>query len=198
MFKSKVFKNCVALFLITLIAGFALACVNEITKEPIELAENNAKMDAYNIVFENAEFKEIENIDALMRDFQSENSSAVVNEVLEAFDENNNSVGYVMSATASNGYGGDVKIAIGFSSQTDSITGFTVLSHSETAGLGAKCSEDSFKSQFKGKKGIIQYVKDSADSDNEIDAISGATITTNAITDAVNVATDFYNSIKEG
>ncbi len=199
MVKSKAFKNCLALLLITLIAGLVLACVNEITKEPIEQAENNAKMQAYNVVFENAQFKEIENSDVLIDEFNSDGNTAAVNDVLEAFDDNGNSVGYVMSATASNGYGGDVKIAVGFSSQSDCITGFTVLSHSETAGLGAKCTDAEFESQFSGKKGTIQYVKGStAVGDNEIDAISGATITTNAVTDAVNAATDFYNSIKEG
>ena len=202
MLKSKIFKNCLALLLITLVAGFALACVNEITKEPISQAENQAKMDAYNQVFQNAEFKEIENVQALIDEYNSANqSNAVVNDALQAMDVNGNVIGYVMTATSSSGYGGDIKIAIGISSQGDKITGFKVLSHSETAGLGARCAEDSFQSQFGGKNaGVISYVKGSAVAgDDEIDAISGATITTNAVTEAVNAATGFYQSLaKEG
>ena len=59
MAKSKVFKNCLALLLITLVAGLALAVVNEITAKPISEAENKAKMAAYESVFSGVEFEEI-------------------------------------------------------------------------------------------------------------------------------------------
>ena len=58
MAKSKVFKNCLALLLITLVAGFALAVVNEITAKPISEAENKAKMAAYESVFSGVEFED--------------------------------------------------------------------------------------------------------------------------------------------
>ena len=74
-------------------------------------------------------------------------------------------------------------------------TGFTVLSHSETAGLGAKATEDDFKSQFIGKSANgINYTKNGASSDNEIDALSGATITSNAVCEAVDSALAVYNN----
>ena len=59
--KSKVLKNCLALLLITLVAGLALSGVNEITKGPIAKAEQKAKMYAYNTVLPNATFEEPEN-----------------------------------------------------------------------------------------------------------------------------------------
>lgn len=201
MAKSKVFKNCLALLLITLIAGFALAVVNEITAKPISEAENKAKMSAYESVFSGAEFKEIQSADKLIT---AENESAPVqnarvDDVLQAVDKDGNVIGYVMSATSSSGYGGDVKIAVGISVSDDKITGFKVLSHSETAGLGAKCTEDGFQNQFAGKTaGELSYVKNGSASDSEIDAISGATITSSAVTDAVNAATHFYSTLKEG
>lgn len=202
MLKSKAFKNCLALLLITLVAGLALACVNEITTEPIASAEYKAKMQAYEVVFKDAEFKELDNADALLeKGNKAIDSSATVDEVLMAVDKNGNTIGYVMSATSSAGYGGNVKIAVGISCESDTITGFTVLSHSETAGLGARCTEDEFKNQFAGKiAGIIEYVKGGgASGDNQIDAISGATITSNAVTEALNGATAFYNNeLKEG
>ena len=198
MAKSKVFKNCLALLLITLVAGLALAVVNEITAKPISEAENKAKMAAYESVFSGVEFEEINSSDKLIK---AENDSAPVqnasvDDVLRAVDKNGNTVGYVISAS---GYGGDVKIAIGISAADDKITGFKVLSHSETAGLGAKCTEDDFQNQFAGKSaGKLSYVKNAAASDSEIDAISGATITSSAVTDAVNAATHFYSTLKEG
>ena len=75
MAKSKVFKNCLALLLITLVAGLALAVVNEITAKPISEAENKAKMAAYESVFSGVEFEEINSSDKLIK---AENDSAPV------------------------------------------------------------------------------------------------------------------------
>ena len=201
MAKSKILKNCLALLLITLVAGLALSCVNEITKEPIAKAEETAKLEAYNAVFDGAEFTDIENGEELLKLSAATDSVCTVDEVLAAQDAGGNIIGYVMSVTSPLGYGGDIKMAVGISSESNTITGFSVLSNSETAGLGAKCTEDEFASQFAGKSAAgIEYVKGGgAASDTQIDAISGATITTNAVTEGVNCALEFYNMcLKEG
>lgn len=198
--KNKFLKNCLALFLITLIAGVSLAVVNEITKEPIAQAENNAKLAAYNEVFVDVQFEEIADSAEILKANAGKVSPAAVEEVLLAKDKDGNTAGYVMSAVSPNGYGGDIKVAVGISSKDDTISGISILSNNETAGLGSKCTDDEFKSQFKGKsaKGI-QFTKTGASTDSEIDAISGATITTNAVTQAVNAALEVYNnSLKEG
>lgn len=198
--KSSFFKNCLALLAITLVAGFALSAVNEITKEPIALAEEKARSEAYQTVFSDAQFTVIDNAEELMLKFNEENAYCSVDDVLEAKNANGNSIGYVMSATSPSGYGGNIQIAVGISSETETITGFSVLSNSETAGLGAKCTEDFFTSQFAGKAANgISYAKTGAADNTQIDAISGATVTTNAVTEAVNCALDFYNNVlKEG
>lgn len=198
--KSGFLKNCIALFAITLVAGFALSAVNEITKAPIAAAEEKARSEAYQMVFADAEFKAIDNAEELLAEFLSAENPCSVDDVLEATDENGNTIGYVMSATSPSGYGGDIQVAIGISSETETITGFSVLSNGETAGLGAKCTEDFFTSQFAGKSANgITYTKTGAADNTEIDAISGATVTTNAVTEAVNCALDFYNNVlKEG
>lgn len=205
MLKSKFFKNCLALLSITLVAGLALAFVNEITQEPIAAAEENARKEAYNTVYPDAQFETADNAGVLLEEAASaiENAGLTgcsVDDVLRAVDSSGNTIGYVMSATSPSGYGGDIKIALGISSESESITGFTVLSNSETAGLGAKCTEDEFTSQFAGKSAEgIAYTKSGASGDTEIDAISGATITSSAVTDAVNSALAFYNNVlKEG
>lgn len=74
------------------------------------------------------------------------------------------------------------------------MTGLSVLTHSETAGLGANCTTESFQSQFVGLKGPeIAYSKEGASADNEFDAISGATITSKALAKAVNAGLGFLS-----
>lgn len=203
--KNSFLKNCLALLLITLVAGFALATVNEVTKEPIAAAEEKAKFEAYETVYPDVEFAAIDDTEALLQQSVTSVETAgltgcTVDDVLAAKDSEGNVVGYVMSATSPSGYGGNIKVALGISNEDNSITGFSVLSNSETAGLGAKCTEDEFQSQFAGKSASgINYTKSGATTDTEIDAISGATITSSAVTDAVNSALAFYNNVlKEG
>ena len=154
----------------------------------------------YEVVYPDAQFEALDNTDEILKassaSLKKENlSQCTVDDVLKATDKNGNLIGYVFSATSPSGYGGDVKVAIGVSAKTNKLTGFTVLSHSETAGLGAKATEDDFKSQFIGKSANgINYTKNGASSDNEIDALSGATITSNAVCEAVDSALAVYNN----
>lgn len=203
--KSSFLKNCVALLVITLVAGLALSAVNEITKEPIAKAEETARLEAYETVFPDAELETPQDLDALLEGGQAAIDSAgltgcTVSDILYANDANGERIGYVVAAVSPNGYGGDISVAVGIDAKTSTITGFSVLSNSETAGLGARCTEDEFVSQFAGKDATsIEYVKGGGAAGNQIDAISGATVTTNAVTEAVNSALAVYgNVLKEG
>lgn len=203
--KSSFLKNCIALLVITLVAGLALSAVNEITKEPIAKAEETARLEAYETVFPDAEFETPQDLDALLEGGQAAIDSAglsgcTVSDILYANDANGNRIGYVVAAVSPSGYGGDISVAVGIDSKTNTVTGFSVLSNSETAGLGAKCTDDEFTSQFKGKEATsIEYVKGGGAAGNQIDAISGATVTTNAVTEAVNSALTVYADVlKEG
>lgn len=195
--KSNIIINTIVLVAITFVAIFALALVNQVTKEPIAQAEINARAEAYRAVFPDAaDFSEIENTEGLLEAAPAlleENGFAgcTINDVLSVVD-GDTVIGYVVSSTTPIGYGGDVQIAVGISTD-GSLTGFDVISQNETPGFGANCEEDSFKSQFAGKLAVIlNYTKSGSASDTEIDALSGATITTNAITQAVNAAIIFY------
>ena len=96
-----------------------------------------------------------------------------------------------MSMTGTEGYAGDIKLTIGFDME-GTITGLEVLSMNETAGLGAKIKDDEFSNQYIGiKADELIVTKTGKQSDNEIDAISGATITTSAVTKAVNAGIAF-------
>ena len=196
--KSSIVVNTLVLLIVTLVAVAGLAVVYQVTKEPIAQAEANAKAAIYAAVFEKANgFSEAENAEQLIAGSQqaienAELGGCSVNEVLIAKAESGEALGYVISATSPNGYGGDIQIAVGISND-GVITGFNVISNSETAGLGSKCTDPDFTAQFEGKNAdILKYTKTGAVADDEIDAISGATRTTNAVTQAVNTAIVFY------
>ena len=94
-------------------------------------------------------------------------------------------MGYVLSVTSREGYGGDITFTMGIRLD-GTLNGISILSISETAGLGMK-AEAVLKPQFENKNvSQFTYTKSGAVSDDQIDAISGATITTNAVTTAVN------------
>lgn len=188
--KSTIIKDAIALFVITLIAGLLLGLVNQVTKEPIAASELAAKNAAYQKVF--SEGKNFEEEEALTKKLETVSfQGAEISEVLAAKDDEGNTLGYVMSLVAKEGYGGDISFAIGV--KTDGImTGLSVLSHSETAGLGANCTKEEFQMQFAGLAGPeIQYSKTGKNNKNEFDAISGATITSKALTVAVNAGLSF-------
>lgn len=196
---SQILINTLVLLVVTFIAVLALAVVNQITREPIAQAEINARAEIYRVVYADAEnFAEVENTEQLLEDSAQILSDAgyggcTINDVLAVTDSSDNIEGYVISSTSPSGYAGDIQIAIGISAGDGKLTGFNVVANSETAGLGSKCADPEFTDQFKGKTAsVLEYTKTGASADNEIDAISGATITTNAVTEAVNAAIVFY------
>lgn len=108
-------------------------------------------------------------------------------------------VGYVC-ITQSNGYGGALRVMTGISSD-GVVTGVSILSNSETVGLGANCVKESFRSQFVQQipaDGYAVYKAGAAQPDSGgIAALTGATITSNAVVAAVNDAVALYRSINE-
>ena len=100
-------------------------------------------------------------------------------------DADQNLLGFVITVTSHVGYGGVITFTMGITLE-GTLNGISILDISETAGLGMK-AESVLKPQFADKKvPSFTYTKQGAMSDSQIDAISGATITTNAFTNAVN------------
>ncbi len=192
--KSNAPKNIIVLFVVALVSVAILAVLNQVTMDPIAQAEAAAKQEAYMAVYPADEFKEVS------ADYTSPEPEAkvTVNTVLEAY-KGGEQVGYVVDATSPNGYGGDVQIAVGITNEGE-ITDFTVIAAaSETPGLGAKSTEEEFQSQFAGLSALqpVEFSKTGANRDNnEYDAISGATITSTAVKQAVNEAIAVYQSMK--
>lgn len=120
---------------------------------------------------------------------------ATIEEAMKVLKKDGSIEGYVLTVTDHEGYGGDIRFAMGIKSDK-TVNGISFLSISETAGLGMKAVEDDFKNQFAGKKADhIVYTKNGASADNEIDALSGATITTNAVTNGVNAGLYYVGTL---
>lgn len=162
----------ITLFIICLVATALLGLTNDVTAPIISKLAVETEINSRKEVFPDAaEFGEAE--------IKGESS------IVPALDENGNTIGYVVVNVAK-GYGGDVSVMTGV--DTDGkVTGISILSHSETAGLGAKATTEDFRSQFIGLVNGITVSKDKA-GDNSIDAITGATITSRAVVNAVNEA----------
>lgn len=191
-------KNTISLMLITLIAGLLLGVVYEITKEPIAAEQQRAKEEAYKAVFADAESFEAIDLDvAKVEGNLADNGYDVtVDEAMKVFDKTGNAAGYVLTVTDHEGYGGDVQFAMGVKSD-GTVNGISFLSISETAGLGMKATEEDFMKQFANKNvENFQYTKNGSSSDEEIDAISGATITTNAVVNGVNAGLYYISTLE--
>lgn len=194
-------KNTISLMLITVIAGLLLGLVYEITKEPIAKEKQRAKEEAYKTVFSDAnKFNEfvIDDESKVSDEMRAQGYDADIDEVMEVIDEKGNHAGYVLTVTDHEGYGGDIQFAMGVRND-GTLNGISFLSIGETAGLGMKATEDKFKNQFAGKNvGKFSYTKSGAAKDDEIDALSGATITTNAVTNGVNAGLYYINELING
>ena len=201
---SKIIKDAMALTAITLVSGLALGAVHGITEEPIARQEELAKQEAYQEVFPDASEFEAVTLDEglteqLRASLDEEGYTAQsIQEVMEALDGSGEKMGYAFTVVSSEGYGGDIQFSIGI--QNDgTVNGISILSISETAGLGMKADTEEFKSQFAGKQvDAFTYTKNGASADREIDAISGATITTNAMTNGVNAGLCAFRVMEGG
>lgn len=202
MKKNTILKDTLILTVITLVAGGLLGLVYEITKEPIAQQEELAKQEAYQAVFEDADSFEVcaEAEDAEIAAYLAENgfTAQTVNEIMEAKDASGETLGYAINMTTSEGYGGDISFSMGV--QMDgTMNGISILSINETAGLGMNAQKDEFKNQYSNKNvEAFEVTKTGASGDNQINAISGATITSNAVTGGVNAGLCAFNYVKEG
>lgn len=191
-------KNTGIMVAITVIAGLLLGLVYQVTKDPIAEQEAKAKQEACQEVFQDASSFATIGVEALPAGWNEEGyTQESVDEVMEAKDTSGELMGYVVTVTTKEGYGGDIQFSIGVRLD-GTVNGISILSISETAGLGMQ-AEAVLKPQFAGKNvEKFAYTKNGAAADNEIDAISGATITTNAVTNGVNAGLYYFQTVLGG
>lgn len=189
-------KDALILCAITLVAGACLGGVYEMTKGPIEAANLAAKAEAYRAVLPEADSFESDDLGDTLAAANTDIAgmgfgNVTVDEAVTAVDGSGSLVGYVVTSTSNDGYGGAITVSVGI--QADgTVSGIEFLTIGETAGLGMNAQKPEWKAQYSGKNvDAFSVTKNGASSDNEINAISGATITSNAVTGAVNAAVYF-------
>lgn len=201
MGKGGFIKDAMILFVITLVAGVGLGGVYGATKEPIAIANEKARQEAYRAVLSDAdEFVEIDGISDVIAGSAEALSGAGFGKVqvdgaVQAM-KGADPVGYVISTTSKDGFNGTVSIAVGFDKE-GKVTKLEYLTLAETPGLGMNAEKPDFKDQFNGMSvSAFDVTKngDGAGSDELIDAMSGATITSRAVTGAVNAAIYFKDN----
>ncbi len=187
-------KDTLILFVITLLAGLILGVVYQVTKDPIEAQKEKARQDAYREVFTDAaSFNELEMGKISDDEWNTLGYSSIdIEQVMEAMSENGDGIGYVVTVTSHEGYSGDIQFIMGIRSD-GTLNGISLLSISETAGLGMR-AEEVLKPQY-ANKNVKQFdITKGSTGESHIDAISGATITTRAITDGVNAGLYYFQT----
>ncbi len=180
----------VSLFVICLCVTALLAVTNAVTKDAIAYQQERSAAESRQAVCPDAvDFEKVE------YDVQGV-------ECYKALDESGNLIGYAISS-ASRGYGGDVKVMTGINSEDGSVIAINVYDNSgETPGLGVNTSGEKFTSQFAGLSSGTGVTVDKDAGKNPdslaVDSVTGATISSRAVVDAVNQAFDAYNAVKEG
>ncbi len=167
-----ILKLAIILLLITAVVAGLLGLVNMLTADKI--AENTAKKanEAMQTVLPASSYEKL--------DISAEGIS-------EAYKAEK---GYVIRLNAM-GFGGAIDMMVGVD-LSGAVTGISVISHGETASLGAECTRADWQSQFAGTSGNLQVSKDGG----TIDALTGATVTSRAVTEAVNRAVEFVKEVQ--
>ena len=167
---NKIVKLTVVLFLVCAIVAGVLGGVNLITKDKIAEQDRIKTAKAYSAVLEASDYTDVDYDQATF---------TTIDRIVKADDK-----GYVVTTTFSGAHG-SITMAVGV--DTDyKCTGISIISHAETSGLGAKAAEQSeygqnWRAQFIGQGDDVKLAK----SGGAIDAITAATITSNAVAGAV-------------
>ena len=171
-----------ALLMICIVATTLLALTNSVTAQKIADMAAEKEIASRRVVLPDA------------ASFGEQQSYETLN-YCAALDSAGAEIGMVFTASAK-GYGGDVTVMVGIGAD-GKVTGIEILSHDETPGLGANSTKPEFKNRFVGKSGVLTVSKTSNEGQNA-QAITAATITSKAVTSAVNASLSAYAAIKGG
>ena len=189
--KKTVIKNTLILVAIALSAALILSVVYAVTKSTIAEAEEKERMDSFYYVLPDAKSFRDGGGDSVKK-FNEEIKGAEILSAYKGYDENDNAVGTVVSVLSHNGYGGDLTLSLGIDN-SGVITGMKVTDMSETSGLGAECQNEEWAAQFKGLHNYpLSYNRQAIPEGDTIDALTGATITTKAVLEAVNAGLLYF------
>lgn len=177
------------LLVITIISGALLGAINNLTLEPKAQAKIAQKIKALKLVlpeFDNNPVDEVKMV--------SLSGTADSTEIYPAL-KNGAQVGAAVVGSSEKGFSGTIKIMVGFNAD-GTIKNIAVLEQKETPGLGTKMKDEKFLQQFRTRNPSEFKLKVTKDG-GEVDALTGATITTRAFCEATQGAWEaFENSRK--
>lgn len=194
-------KPAIILCVITLIAGAALSGVYALTKDAIEEQKLIAEAESYRAVCPEAEeFSSDETLDEIVKAlgesvYGTDFGKVHINKAIVGKNAAGETVGYVIRVTTRDGFDGDISMSVGFGLD-GTVLGVEFTEINETAGMGMLCAEPEFKDQFKGTL-VDRFILNKAGGSTapeEIDSVSGASISSGAIVNAVNAAMDFFEN----
>lgn len=178
----KIIKPGIILCIICICASAILGFAYNTTLEPIAIQTQKTKDKAMKEVLPDADTFTV---------LESVSDEFMVTEVYEA-KKGDEVVGYAIFGYTMEGYSGEIDMLTGVDIEGN-VTGISIITASETPGLGDNAKKPEFKQKFVGKTGTLEVVKNtSSPADNEIVAMTSATITSRAVTGAVNNALAFY------
>lgn len=175
------------LLLISAISGAVLAATNSFTGPIIDEIRREGSFGALMEIFPDADdFQPIE--EGELEEIQA--SNGVIREVNQAL-EGDTVVGYSFKVVTG-GYGGDIATMVGIY-EDGTMAGIKVVENSETPNLGTKIEEESFSGSFKDKSTEAELLAvDNPSAENEVQMISGATVSTDAVVKGVNGAREAF------
>ena len=195
----KIVHDALVLMAFALVLGGILGAVYQITLPAITAAEDQKKQEAYKAVFADAErFEELEYDKAAAEEMMSAGGFKDSIDNVQKAIIGGEVAGYVITVTAKDGSQGSITMSVGIRND-GTVNSYSITSIAETPGLGMKATEESFIAKFEGKN-VSEFVvvKTAASADNEIEAIAGSTITTDAVANAVNAALVYARSLVGG
>ena len=179
---SDIIKPALTLFIVTFIAAVCLGFVHAITIEPIKSQKEKFRSETMReILPSGSEFKE---------DIAIPEGSSITN-AFTAYKNDGSIIGYIVGSD-SKGFNGTISVLVGINTNA-TLQAIKITEHTETPGLGGNATDAKFTDQYKGLSHKISLTKFSPKS-NEVQAITSATITSNAVTLAVNNALEFFIS----
>ena len=161
------------LLLITAVVAGLLGLTNYLTEDKIKALEDEKAVQAMQEVLPADNYEEL---------------PAEMEGVIAAYRAGE--AGYVVRVSV-NGFGGAIDMMVGVDNG-GAVTGVSIISHAETASLGANCTREDFRSQFVGGSGDFAVSKDGG----QIDALTGATVTSRAVSKGVNLALAYVKEVQ--
>lgn len=195
----KIVHDALVLMAFSLVLGGILGAVYQITLPAITQAEYEKTQKAYKAVFADAEsFEELEYDKAAAEEMMAAGGFKDSIDSVQKAIVGGEVAGYVVTVTAKDGSQGSITMSVGIRND-GTVNSYSITSISETPGLGKKAVEPDFIENFEDKN-VSEFivVKTAPTADNEIEAIAGSTITTNAVANAVNAALVYARSLVGG